>query len=323
MKHDLHHIFNQDKESTATLVSQELLKTGILQAEMTSEHIMYVYDSLHWMSSSPDFTSPGEILPPPSEKAIDEFRPVWGVIVETRKHPALERVVHNFLNNNQIPIQIFHGKTNLDFIMSTTLAELVQSGNVHLTQLNIERLPPQTYNALLLSKGFWKSVLGRKKIVIFQTDAVSCSQSDYTLDDFVAYDYIGSKWPRQRPVGLIIDGGSGGLSLRDWEKTTACLSRFPPEYWCGGEDGYFAFHIELIGGKVGKDDACAQFSTQGEFLCRSWGGGHKLSYLKKDAQAAFLDYCPEAKFILEAANKVNALRRDECHLAHKLAYTLR
>jgi len=291
-------LFSQNEESTAEIVSRDLLTKGVLRADITSEHILHVYSSLKKISNAPDFASIGEILPNQCENTINKLFPIWAVIVETRKHPALDRVVDYLIKNTQIPIQIFHGNNNLDFIMSTTISELVRSGQVHLTQLNIDELCANKYNALFLSKRFWRTVFGRKKILIFQTDAITCSHSDYTINDFVSYDYIGSKWSRQRPVGLIIDGGNGGLSLRDWEKTYECLSRFQPEHWCGGEDGYFAFHIDLIGGKVGKDNDCAKFSTMSEFLSKSWGA-HKISLLNKNAQVAFLNYCQEAKFILE------------------------
>jgi uncharacterized protein DUF5672 len=289
--------FDGENPSTATVVSGDLLKEGVLRANITGEHIRHVYSSLKRLSSAPDFTSLDEMLPSRSEVPIDTVCPIWGVIVETREHPALDRVVNNFLDNVQIPIQIFHGNKNLEFIMSTSIAKLARDGRVHLTRLATDDLGAAKYNALLLSQRFWDSVIGRKKVLIFQTDAVSCKHSDYTLGDFASYDYIGSKWRRQRPVGLIIDGGSGGLSLRDWEKTHECLSRFPPQHWCGGEDGYFGFHIELMGGKVGRGNECAKFSTESEFLFKSWGG-HQISRLSRKAQAAFLDYCQDAEVTL-------------------------
>ncbi len=297
-------LFSQDRESTASIVSRELLSNGILGADITSGDIMHVYSSLKKIRNAADFTSIGKTLPNQGEKTINNLSPIWGVIVETREHPELEFVLNNFIKNVQIPIQIFHGNNNLDFIMSTTIAELVRDGKVHLTRLNTNKLCAKRYNALLLSKGFWRSILGRKKILIFQTDAVSCKHSDYTINDFVSYDYIGSNWNQNRPVGLIIDGGNGGLSLRDWGKSHECLSRFPPEQWYGGEDGYFAFHVELIGGKVGKGDECSKFSTQREFLFKSWGA-HKVSSLSKRDQYAFLSYCPAANFMLGENNNGN------------------
>ncbi len=123
--------------------------------------------------------------------------------------------------------------------MSTNISKHVNAGKIHLTQLNTSTLNSNQYNSLLLSKGFWKHLISRRKILIFQTDSIICPNSDFTIEDFTSYDYIGSKWPRVRPVGLIIDGGNGGLSLRDWNLSIDCLNRFPTKKWCGGEDGYY------------------------------------------------------------------------------------
>jgi hypothetical protein len=68
-----------------------------------------------------------------------------------------------------------------------------------------------------------------------------------------------------------------------------------PELWSGGEDGYFAFHIELMGGRVGKGRACARFGTQHEFLSRSFGA-HTISCLGQPDRAAFLEHCPKPDF---------------------------
>jgi len=64
-----------------------------------------------------------------------------------------------------------------------------------------------------------------------------------------------------RPIGMIIDGGNGGLSLRDWGEPVKSLERFSTRFWPGGEDGYFAFHMGLIGGRIGHCNECAKFST--------------------------------------------------------------
>tara|TARA_B110000977_G_scaffold42576_1_gene57601 strand:- start:2790 stop:3023 length:234 start_codon:yes stop_codon:yes gene_type:complete len=69
---------------------------------------------------------------------------------------------------------------------------------------------------------------------------------------------------------MIIDGGSAGLGLRDWDRSVACLDCFSADLWPGGEDGHFAFHIELVRGRVGRGDECARFSTQQAFLFKSF-----------------------------------------------------
>jgi hypothetical protein len=220
-----------------------------------------------------------------------------GVILETRCHPLLERVVVDFINKTGNRVQLFHGKLNLDFIKSTQISALIESKKVILTQLNTEQLDGKTYNAIFLSQQFWHSLESRSKIVVFQTDALLCTSSRYTLSDFTHYDYIGSWWPRKRPVGIVIDGGNGGLSIRDWKSSVTCLEQFPGQKWPGGEDSYFAFHIDLMGGNIARGHDCAKFSTQYKFLFKSFGC-HKISCLSKQEQSKFLRYFSDASLLL-------------------------
>ncbi|MFT5258502.1 MAG: hypothetical protein ACI810_000234 [Gammaproteobacteria bacterium] len=87
-------------------------------------------------------------------------------------------------------------------------------------------------------------------------------------------------------TGSIIDGGNGGLSLRDWSKSVKCLERFPPEKWGGGEDGYFAFHLQLMGAKFSSFDDSTQFATQNFFKHNSFGA-HQVKNLSTASQESF------------------------------------
>jgi len=223
--------------------------------------------------------------------------PVCAVIVETRKHPALEFVVNTFSEQLKIPIQLFHGMDNESFIRDSTISALVDQGRVQLQRMNIDALPANRYNALFLNREFWNCMAGRNKILVFQTDALVCSASPWSLADFCSFDYIGSAWKCDRPIGLRISGGSGGLSLRDWKCCTRSLEIFSPETWPGGEDGYFAFHLDLMGCKVGQADECARFSSQKFFRCKSFGV-HKPKLMNQLTRHMFLKYCPEVRQIL-------------------------
>jgi len=297
MKNSIKNLFLKYKKSTAQIIHNELINKGILQKNITSRDIKNLYNTLKIISSMPDFSRIRNILQNPTTK-INKSLPILGVIVETRKHPDLSFVINNFLDNTHVPVQLFHGKDNLNYIMSTSISKLINDKKVYLTQLEINNLSSNLYNALFLSKEFWNNLISKNKILVFQTDAIICSHSNYSINDFISFDYIGSKWPRNRPVGLIMDGGNGGLSLRDWKKSYDCLNRFPSKYWVGGEDGYFAFHIDLIGGKVARNNECAKFSTQEEFLFKSWGA-HQVSCLNKKEQLNFIEYCEEAKFLID------------------------
>ena len=235
--------------------------------------------------------------PPLEEKGVQSSGPVCAVIVETREHPALEYVVSTFSDQLRIPIQLFHGTENETFIRNSAISGLVDQGRVQLQRMSIAALPAKRYNALFLNREFWNCMAGRRKILFFQTDALLCSASPFSLADFSAFDYIGSNWSRNRPIGLRINGGCGGLSLRDWNCCTQSLEIFSPEAWPGGEDGYFAFHLDLMGCRVGKLDDCARFASQRRFKYQSFGA-HKPRLMDKPTLQAFLEYCPEVRRIL-------------------------
>jgi hypothetical protein len=281
--------------SSASLIAQQLLEDrGISRDRISSADLLHVYRDLAVVFPFADLRQADGMLqsvkPPP---IISDSAQYLGVIIETRKHHALETVVENVLDVCGIPIQLFHGNTNREFIMSTRIAELVDRGKVVLSALDADHLQPSEYNALLMSPRFWELLCDRDKVLVFQTDSLCCRQSNYRLDDFSDFDYIGCTWGRQRPVGLIIDGGVGGFSLRDWTTSMQCISRFDPSLWPGGEDGYFAFHMDLIGARVANQEESGRFGTQELFLDESFGG-HRINLLQPKQLEAFMQYCPEA-----------------------------
>jgi len=260
-------------------------------ADLNSEHLQSTYSNLTRLDSAPDFSNTKRILSSVEKPDLDV--PVLGVMVETRAHPALSKVVDNIIANCDIPVQLFHGVDNLEYIRSSSISEHIKQGRVGLSQLNAKALNASEYNALLLDSEFWQLLGARNKILIFQSDSLCCENSDFSLRDFMHFDYIGSAWQQLRPIGIRIKGGSGGFSLRDWQNSLECLERFEPMLWPGGEDGYFAFHLDLLGAKVANMDEAARFSTQGNFTYRSFGA-HALRCLNPDQLADFLDYCPQA-----------------------------
>lgn len=270
---------------------------GFNAGQLNSNHLTNLYGKLNKTSGAPNFSAIRKIVKE-LQACIEIDNPLLlGVIVETRNHPRLAAIISHFARHLKIPIQVFFGTGNRGCLNTPNIEHMIGSGQVVLTKLEVDALPASYYNALFLRKEFWQALRGRHKILVFQTDSICCPNADYTLADFMAFDYIGSMWSRHRPVGMIIDGGNGGFSLRDWSKSVQCLSRFEPIHWPGGEDGYFAFHVELIGGEVGDEDSCARFGTQICFRHRSFGA-HRIQSLPRNELEAFLYYCPEARELL-------------------------
>lgn len=290
-------IFAKYRQSTALGLVASLTRKDVSRDNIEESDLQQFYSSLQRFRDAPDFSTIKSICSLINQTTDNTSDLLNGVIVETREHKALEAVVDNVISTLNIPIQLFHGTTNLDFILRSGLKKHVESGQLILTPLNLDVLSAPLYNALFLSLEFWNGVIGKNKILVFQTDAILCKKSDFEVSDFIDFDYIGSAWNRSRPVGMIANGGNGGLSIRDWSKTVEVLNRFPAINWPAGEDGYFAFHIELIGAKVANLQQSRKFGTQIEFVENSFGG-HKVSDLSAKDLQKFLTYCPEAKVTL-------------------------
>ena len=76
------------------------------------------------------------------------------------------------------------------------------------------------YSRLLAHPKFWQAMQA-DKVLIFQTDSVLCSASPFSVDDFLAYDYIGAPW-----VHADNAVGNGGLSLRSVPKMLHITQHF-------------------------------------------------------------------------------------------------
>jgi hypothetical protein len=278
-------------------IIEQCAEDGVDRGHIHGETLRKVYKRLNRHEHAPKFSIIDSILPDKPQTGELKKCHVLAVMVETRKHPALVPVVLNMLETLAVPVQLFYGPENQQFIENSPLKTHIKTGALMLSALKTDTLDATGYNTLLLSKRFWRQLASRRKILIFQTDSILCKNSDYKLQDFMTFDYIGSKWKRERPVGLILDGGNGGLSLRDWAMSYECLRRFPAKLWPGAEDSYYAFHLDLMRGNVGRDPDCAKFGTQDEFLTPSFGA-HQITRLSREDLSLFLAYCEEARILL-------------------------
>tara|TARA_Y100000593_G_scaffold83824_1_gene158345 strand:- start:38926 stop:39720 length:795 start_codon:yes stop_codon:yes gene_type:complete len=112
-------------------------------------------------------------------------------IVECREDMRLKWVFNNFHRN--LPedwiFQFFHSSNNIDYLKQTLIPfdrEIVFS--------QIENFTDQAgYNALMKSEEFWERCIG-DDILIFQSDTLLCDKSNYKIEDFMGFDYIGG-WP--------------------------------------------------------------------------------------------------------------------------------
>jgi len=281
--------------TTAGRFVRAMARQGVRSEAIRVEHLARIYARQIPYRDHADFTGIAPILSGLDQSTTQAHPGTCAVIVETRVHANTEFVVRNIHEHLKIPIYFFHGRSNKASI-EETLGDLIAQEMVCLLALDTDVLTARLYNALLLSPQFWRAIPGTERVLIFQTDSMVCPQRSYGLHDFEGLDYVGSWWPVKRPIGFVIHGGNGGFSLRTKPAVLECLDRFPPDRWLGGEDSYFAFHMEIVG-RVGSPADCARFATQLRFRFRSLGA-QKITRLSSANKRRFIKYCPEAQILM-------------------------
>lgn len=143
------------------------------------------------------------------------------VIVETRKYAALPFVLKNVMETlpDEWLLQIFHGNKNLDYI-ETIIQEdkfLSQIKNkMTFTNLNIDKITAENSSlGIMLTEKFWNDVVG-ETILYFECDSMLCPNSEYKIEEFEHFDYIGGYWgnteyPLDEEYSMVMNGG---LSIR-------------------------------------------------------------------------------------------------------------
>ena len=137
------------------------------------------------------------------------------LIVETRKHKALPFVLDNVMSNlpNDWELQIFHGLSNKEYVVKCS-KDLGRQ--VHLTNLGIDTITADDSSLeIMLTEDFWNKVVG-ETVLYFECDSMLCPNSEYKVEDFEHFDFIGGYWGNQLDM---LDNDyskvmNGGLSIR-------------------------------------------------------------------------------------------------------------
>jgi hypothetical protein len=227
------------------------------------------------------------------------------VIVEPRTNNLLETIIH-YLHRlpSDTQFQVYHGTKNEECLLdSEELRPLIKSGKVKLIQLGVDNLTILGYCKLLCSEEFWQSI-PTEKILIFQTDSITCSKSSQDFDSFLEYDFIGAPVPDFINAmirflflckGWMVsnDFYNGGLSLRSKSKCLAILKHFPWDEKTS-EDLWFCAFMKRVGGKLVDRKTSRRFSYEAEYELEMppWGL-HKPRRNKENLECL----CPEYKKI--------------------------
>lgn len=228
------------------------------------------------------------------------------VIVEPRKHEHLQYVCENFDKNicKSWDLYIFHGKSAGAYAQMATSG--IKGRRVHLIPLETDNLDATGYNALFKSLDFWNQVKA-ENILVFQTDAVICSASEFKIRNFMKYDYIGcgsyagaignkkEVWAKEYSKGNSFYG-VGGLSFRKNSFQKQCIRKYPNIATDYPEDVFYSNCVEDSPNKPESAEVLANFCTQDSFSKKSFGA-HNTWYMKEDDKIPFYKFCPVAEIL--------------------------
>lgn len=219
------------------------------------------------------------------------------VIVEPRRHPHLQRVLENFHRNMppHYDLYVFHGKSSGDYARRAA-AGVARERRTRMVPLDTDDLSADEYNALLKDpQRFWARI-DAENVLVFQTDAVLCGASDFSISDFEHLGYVGCAFSTRAGRGT--HWGVGGLSFRKKSAALRCLASLPHSRTYP-EDMFFAECVEAgFGTRPADGDQVSQFCSQGQMNHRSFGGHRVKDGMDAAHLARFSGYCPEVRPLL-------------------------
>ena len=228
------------------------------------------------------------------------------VIVEPRKHKLLKYVCENFDQHmcKSWDLYVFHGKSHKAH--AEEAVSNIKDRKIILIALDKDNFTADDYNITFKSLDFWDQVKA-ENILVFQTDAVLCPASQFKIQDFTHFDYIGcgsyngaigksrDVWGNDQSKDNSFYG-VGGLSFRKNSFQKKCIRDYPnikPTY---PEDVFYSNCVEKSINKPRTAADLANFCTQDAFEARSFGA-HKTWYMKEGHAEPFYKFCPAARKI--------------------------
>lgn len=247
---------------------------------------------------------------PQSKNTYGKIRDKVATITDTQYN---ERLIPIILHYHAVlgpdwPIVLFTSKevikNHLDPKSNKTSAtwrSAVEDGRVQVRSIPDKFNLTSRYgvNVYLSSPWLWEQLAPAHHALLFQADAILCSNSPHRVDDFLQYDFVGAM------MGLESKLYNGGLSLRNrtmmldilnegenWERF--CKERKTEEQ---GEDFWFSKLMDKRGGNLPKQKVSAQFALQYGYQIDDYPhpvGYHKLQKnIPQKKIDSIAEWCPE------------------------------
>ncbi|KAF3925868.1 hypothetical protein ABW20_dc0104090 [Dactylellina cionopaga] len=171
---------------------------------------------------------------------------------------------------------------------------------------------------------FYDEVLGGahgvEHLLVFQTDSILCANSEFSVDDWLHYDWVGAPWNLEDKFG-----GNGGLSLRKISKIRQVLTFQERINNTDPEDLWLITRVGLLpGANMATPVQESAFSVENVWhqspMGYHLGANDKLPegvWDTEDQRQKVYEYCPEIKMIMKMR-----LSREKCSQEEIDAYKL-
>lgn len=170
-------------------------------------------------------------------------------------------------------------------------------------RVSIKFLPPGTVlmhhrqtSRFLSGPWLWEQLQWADRMLLFQADSILCSRAETTVDDFVAYDYVGA------PISANFGHGyNGGLSIRNPELFLRITKE--ADFEKSGEtfeDQWFYKEAKARveqGVKLPDVDVAKTFSVETIYYEKPLGY-HQASRFQPEKMGEIEAWCPEVKMVV-------------------------
>lgn len=250
----------------------------------------------------PEVGLPASFAPP---KDAFKIKDRVASITETRPLSGLVPLILHYANvlGPEWPILFITSQETIDFYtkkhaLPAAFKRLLETGQVRMQPI------PETVqfgwafdvSMYLASKWFWDQMGTADHLLLFQADAVLCSNSPRKVDDYFNYDFVGA------PVIPMYGGGmNGGLSYRN-----VSLSRQVVAKWdirkdfendvphANTEDQWFWMRMGELGGRMPTEEVARTFAVETMWEDMPFGY-HAVSKWYGNRLPEVERWCPEWK----------------------------
>ena len=246
------------------------------------------------------------------------FPKVCGVLVELKRKNNIGILVENFrLVMPGRVLFFFCGKSSYDYYKAYYAGDNI----IKIVNTGVDNFTMTDYNNFLKSLDFWDTFKDYTHVLTINTRGCLCENSEYKIEDFFKYDFVGGYAPSKFWQNETRDLHSlnnlsnyecfnGGFSFRRIQAMKDVINNFPPlptnalnensSFRAYTEDLYFVIGLLILNStynfkqkyRVGLDDLASKFCSYTHYIDKTFCVNELDNNIGPQELDKFLKYCP-------------------------------